>query len=159
YLQAGVVESAEGKGAVSAHSDLSLGAAFWRESPLYGYVHAADVVLAVGSRLALVSFHPSTRIIQLDVDEAEIGRHHRNTTVLVGDARPTHEPLLERFRAAAPPRPSLKAEREALRAQVAVAAIQEPQASILKSLRAGTPEETILVAGMTQIGYYSRPGW
>src|SRR4029077_15874738 len=32
-------------------------------------------------------------------------------------------------------------------------------ASIIKSLRAGAPENTILVAGMTQIGYYSRPFW
>ena len=29
----------------------------------------------------------------------------------------------------------------------------------MKSLRAGTPENAILVAGMTQIGYYSRPFW
>jgi acetolactate synthase-1/2/3 large subunit len=78
---------------------------------------------------------------------------------LLGDARATLEALLERLRAAAPPRPSLKAEREALRAEIATAAIQEPQASILKALRAGTPEDAIFVAGMTQIGYYSRPLW
>jgi len=159
YLQAGVAVSAEGKGAISDHSDLSLGAAFWRESPLRAYVHAADVVLAVGSRLALVSFQPGQRIIQIDVDEEEIGRNHPDTFGLVGDARATLEALLERLRAAAPPRPPAKAEREALRAEIAVAAIQEPQASILKALRAGTPEDAIFVAGMTQIGYYSRPLW
>jgi acetolactate synthase-1/2/3 large subunit len=159
YLQAGVVESAEGKGAISDHSDLALGAAFWRESPLRAYVHAADVVLAVGSRLALVSFERGQRIIQIDVDGEEIGRNHPNTFGLVGDARATLEVLLERLRAAAPTRASLKAEREALRAEVAVAAVQEPQASILKALRAGTPEDAIFVAGMTQIGYYSRPLW
>jgi acetolactate synthase-1/2/3 large subunit len=159
YLQAGVVESAEGKGAISDHSDLALGAAFWRESPLRAYLHSADVVLAVGSRLALVTFAPGQRIIQIDVDEQEIGRNHPNTTGLVGDARATLSALLERLRAAAPPRPSLKAEREALRAEVAGVASQEPQASILKALRAGTPEDAIFVAGMTQIGYYSRPLW
>jgi len=159
YLQAGVVVSAGGKGAISDHSDLSLGAAFWRESPLRAYVHSADVVLAVGSRLALVSFQPGQRIIQIDVDEEEIGRNHPDTFGLVGDARATLEALLERLRAAAPPRPPAKAEREALRAEIAVAAIQEPQASILKALRAGTPEDAIFVAGMTQIGYYSRPLW
>ena len=159
YLQAGVAVSAEGKGAISDHSDLSLGAAFWRESPLRAYVHSADVVLAVGSRLALVSFQPGQRIIQIDVDEEEIGRNHPDTFGLVGDARATLEALLERLRAAAPPRAPAKAEREALRAEIAVAAIQEPQASILKALRAGTPEDAIFVAGMTQIGYYSRPLW
>ena len=157
YLQAGVVESAEGKGAVSDHSDLSLGAAYSRESPLRAHIDAADVVLAVGSRLALVTFARGQRIIQIDVDGDEIGRNHPNTFGLAGDARATLEALLERFRAAAPPRPSQKAEREALRAAAAAVATQEPQASILRSLRAGTPEDAILVAGMTQIGYYSRP--
>src|SRR5262249_1084638 len=154
YLQAGVAVSAEGKGAISDHSDLSLGAAFWRESPLRAHVQAADVVLAVGSRLALVTFQPNQRIIQIDVDAEEIGRNHRNTFGLVGDARATLEALLERLRAAAPPRPPAKAEREGLRAAIATAAVQEPQASILKALRAGTPEDAIFVAGMTQIGYY-----
>jgi acetolactate synthase I/II/III large subunit len=159
YLQAGVIASPEGKGAVSDASDLALGAAFWRESPLYGYLHAADVVLAVGSRLALVTFKKGQRIIHLDVDPEEIGRNHPNTTGLVGDAKATLEVLLERLRAAGPPRASLKAEREALRAQVATIATQEPQTSILKALRAGTPEDAIFIAGMTQVGYYSRPVW
>jgi len=158
-LQAGVVTSAEGKGAVSDHSELALGAAFWRESPLRAHVHSADVVLTVGSRLALVSFQPGQRIIQLDVDPEEIGRNHPAALGLVGDARATLEALLERLRAAGPARPSRKAEFQSLRAKVAALATQEPQASILKSLRAGTPEDAILVAGMNQIGYYSRPFW
>src|SRR6267142_4907548 len=121
YLQAGVACTAEGKGAVSDHSDLSLGAAFWRESPLRAAIHAADVVLAVGSRLALVSFAPETRIVQIDADPEEIGRTHKITLGLVGDARATLEALLEKLRAGAPARPSRKAEREALRAEIAAA--------------------------------------
>src|SRR5262245_13827346 len=86
-------------------------------------------------------------------------RNHTNSTGLVGDARATLAALLERLRAAGPPRPSQKAEREALRARIAGMPPQEPQASILKALRQGTPDNAILVAGMTQIGYYSRPFW
>ena len=159
HLQAGVAQSAEGKGAVSDHNALSLGAAFWRESPLRAHVHEADVVLAVGSRLAQISFKPGTRIIQIDADEKEIGRNHKETLGLVGDARATLEALLERLRAASGPRPSRKAEHEALRAKLAAINTQEPNASIIKSLRAATPDNAILVAGMTQIGYYSRPFW
>jgi acetolactate synthase-1/2/3 large subunit len=159
HLQAGVAQSAEGKGAVSDHNTLSLGAAFWRNSALRAHVHEADVVLAVGSRLAGVSFKPGTRIIQLDADEQEIGRSHKDTLGLVGDARATLEALLERLRAASAPRPSRKAEHEALRAKMSAENTMEPNASIIKSLRAGAPENTILVAGMTQIGYYSRPFW
>jgi acetolactate synthase-1/2/3 large subunit len=159
HLQAGVAQSAEGKGAVSDHNTLSLGAAFWRDSALRAHIHEADVVLAVGSRLAGVSFKPGTRIVQIDADEQEIGRSHKDTVGLVGDARATLEGLLERLRAASAPRPSRKAEHEALRAKMAGENTMEPNASIIKSLRAGAPENTILVAGMTQIGYYSRPFW
>jgi len=159
YLQAGVIESAEGKGSVSDHSDLSLGAALWRNSPLWEPMRAADVVLVVGSRLAQVGFDKEQRIIQIDADGDEIGRNHPTAIGLLGDARATLEALLERLRAGAPPRPTAKAEREAIRARAAAAATQEPQSSILKALRAGTPEDAILVAGMTQIGYYSRPFW
>jgi acetolactate synthase-1/2/3 large subunit len=159
HLQAGVAQSAEGKGAVSDHNTLSLGAAFWRDSALRAHMHEADVVLAVGSRLAAVSFKPGTRIIQIDADEHEIGRSHKDTLGLIGDARATLEALLERLRAGAAPRPSRKAEHEALRAKMAGENTMEPNASIIKSLRAGAPENTILVAGMTQIGYYSRPFW
>ena len=159
HLQAGVASSPEGKGAVGDLSDLSLGAAFWRDSPLRAAIHAADVALVVGSRLALVTFAPGQRIVQIDVDPEEIGRNHQNTVGLVGDARQTLEALLEKLRAAAAPRPSRKAEREALRAEIAALMTQEPQTSILRSLRSGCPEDTILIAGMTQIGYYSRPFW
>jgi acetolactate synthase-1/2/3 large subunit len=159
YLQAGVVQSAEGKGSVSDESDLSLGAAVWPQSPLKRHLEAADVVLVVGSRLALAGLGPAQQAIQIDVDPDEIGRNHKKTLALVGDARATLEQLLERFRASAPPRASRKAERERLRSEIAASVTQEPQTSILGSLRAGTPEDAILVAGMTQIGYYSRPLW
>jgi acetolactate synthase-1/2/3 large subunit len=159
YLQAGVVESAEGKGAVSDHSDLSLGAALWPKNPLRAYCDAADVILVVGSRLALAAFNPEQQVVQIDVDADEIGRNHRKTLGLTGDARATLEALLERLRAGGPPRSSRKAERERLRAELAAMANQEPQASVLRSLRAATPDDAIVVAGMTQVGYYSRPFW
>jgi acetolactate synthase-1/2/3 large subunit len=159
YVQAGIVQSAEGKGAVSDHSDLSLGATLWPKNPLREYLDAADVVFAVGSRCALAAFQPSQKLIQLDVDGAEIGRNHRVEVGLVGDARVTLERLLERLRSDAPPRPSRKREREQLREALAALDTQEPNSSILRALRAGTPEDAIVIAGMTQIGYYSRPFW
>lgn len=159
YLQAGVVQSAEGKGAVSDASDLSLGAAMWPQSALKKHFESADVILVVGSRLALAGPRPEQQVVQLDVDGEEIGRNHKKTFGLVGDARATLAELLERLRAGAPPRLSRKAEREALRAEVAATMTQEPNASILRSLRSGTPENAIVIAGMTQIGYYSRPYW
>ena len=159
HLQAGVVTSPEGKGALDDRSDLSLGAGLWRESPLRAYLDSADLVLAVGSRLALASFKPDQRVIQLDVDPDEIGRNHPTTTGLVGDARATLARLLEALRADGPTRPSRREEHAALKTAVAAESNQEPQASILKSLRAATPEDAVFISGMTQVGYYSRMFW
>jgi acetolactate synthase I/II/III large subunit len=159
HLQAAVVMTAEGKGAISDASDLSLGAALWPGSPVRLHLDRADVVLAVGTRLATVSFPPAQRVIQLDIDPEEIGRNHPGTHGLVGDARGTLEQLAARLRKTGPPRPSLRAEREAVRAATAEADDQEPQASIQRSLRAGTPPGAVVVGDMTQIGYHSRPFW
>jgi len=160
YLQAGVLESGEGKGAVSDASDLALGAALWRESPLRAYLDAADVVLAVGTRLAVAMLRPEQPVIQLDIDPEEVGRNHSKTLGLVGDARATLEALLARLQVAGPPRPSRKAEHERLRARLAaVAAEFEPPAAILRSLRAAIPEDGIVVADMNQVGYHTRPFW
>jgi len=158
HLQAGIVQSAEGKGVVSDQHDLSLGAALWPKNPLRRYLDAADVVFVVGSRCALTAFAPAQQVIQLDIDAAEIGRNHPTTFALLGDARATLERMLERLRTE-PPRASRKAEREALRAAIAALDTQEPNSSVLKALRAGMPDDAILVSGMTQIGYYSRPFW
>jgi acetolactate synthase-1/2/3 large subunit len=159
YLQAGVLTSAEGKGALSDTSDLSLGATIWSQSVAKKHLEAADAILVVGSRFALAAPKADQQVIQIDADPEEIGRNHRKTFPLVGDARATLERLLEALRAGGAPRPSRKAEREALRAQIAAAMTQEPNTSILRSLRAGTPEDAIVIAGMTQIGYFSRPFW
>ncbi|MGQ0570872.1 MAG: thiamine pyrophosphate-dependent enzyme [Armatimonadota bacterium] len=159
FLQAGVVASAEGKGAISDHHDLSLGAALWPGSPLKAYADRADVVLAVGTRLAAAELRPEQQVIQIDVDAEEIGRYHAKTLALIGDARTTLLEMLDRLRARSTPRPSCRAERESLRAQVASTGSTEPQASILNNLRAGAPEDMIVVTDMTQIGYYSRPFW
>jgi acetolactate synthase-1/2/3 large subunit len=159
HLQAGVVMTAEGKGALSDASDLSLGAALWPGSPVRLHLDRADVVLAVGTRLATVPFQPAQQVLQIDVDPEEIGRNHAGTHGLVGDARATLERILDRLRAAGPARPSRRAEREAVRAATAATDDQEPQASIQRSLRAGTPPGAILVGDMTQIGYHSRPFW
>ena len=158
HLQAGIATTAEGKGVVSDANDLSLGAGLWPKNPLRRWLDAADLILVVGSRLQVAGFAPSQQVIQIDVDADEIGRSHGLTFGLVGDARLTLERLLERLRRAAP-RASRKAERETLRADMAALDTTEPNAPIMRSLRAGTPEDAIVVAGMTQIGYYSRPFW
>ena len=158
HLQAGIATTAEGKGVVSDANDLSLGAGLWPKNALRRWLDAADLILVVGSRLQVAGFAPTQQLIQIDVDPDEIGRSHGLTFGLVGDAKLTLERLLERLRVSAP-RPSRKAEYQALRGEMAAQDTIEPNAPILRALRAGTPEDAIVIAGMTQIGYYSRPFW
>jgi acetolactate synthase-1/2/3 large subunit len=160
HLQAGVIETAEGKGAISGAHDLSLGAALWGGSPVRLRLDQADLVLAVGTRLAAMTTpRADQQVVQIDADPDEVGRNHARTLGLVGDARATLEALLPALRLAGPSRPPRPGEAEAVRAASARADDLEPQASILRSLRAGTPRDAILVADMTQIGYHSRPFW
>jgi acetolactate synthase-1/2/3 large subunit len=158
FLQCGIATSAEGKGAVSDHSDLSLGAGVWSKSVLHQHLQSCDVVLAVGSRLAVAGLKPEQQVIQIDIDPDEIGRNYKNTVGVVGDARKTLQALLERLRKSSP-RASKKPQREALRAQIVEDGRQQPQDGIAKALRSAVPEDAIYVADMTQIGYYSRPFW
>ena len=159
HLQAGVIMTAEGKGALSDAHSLSLGAALWPGAPLRSVLDRADLVLAVGTRLATAGLQPAQQVIQIDVDPEEIGRNHARTSGLVGDARATLTLLAERLRAAGPRRPPRGADLGAVRAASAAADDQEPQATIQRSLRAGTPPNAITVFDMTQMGYHSRPFW
>src|SRR2546427_202249 len=142
HLQAGIATTAEGQGVVDHAHDPPPRARVGPKNPLRRWLDAADLILVVGSRLQVSGFQPTQQVIQVDVDPDEIGRSHGLTFGLVGDARLTLERLLERLRASAP-RPSRKAEREALRAEMAALDTTEPNAPILKSLRAGTPEDAI----------------
>jgi acetolactate synthase-1/2/3 large subunit len=158
FLQAGVVQSPEGKGAISDRDGLSLGSAVWPGSPLQEHLDDADLVLAVGTRLA-VKLNPAQQVIHIDIDPDEIGRMHAKTLGLAGDARITLEELLAALRARSAPRPSRREEFAALRARAATTGVLEPQATMLASLRTGTPDDAIVVVDMTQIGYYARPFW
>ena len=154
YLQAPVVYTNEGKGAISDRHYLSAGAITGRDnSQLAGH----DLVLAVGSRLANPDVLTGHQVIQIDVDDEEIGRNHKDTIGLVGDARRTLEELYRELSTAQPPRPSRKAELEAAREerQRTIRKV-EPQDSLTAAVRKAIPDDGIFVADMTQISYYSR---
>ena len=153
HLQAPVVCTNEGKGAISDRHYLSAGAISARENQLEGH----DLILAVGSRLANPDLLKGHRVIQIDVDDEEVGRNHKDTFGLVGDARRTLEELYKELSAAGEPRPSRRAELEAARAERQRTLYRvEPQDSLTAVLRKVIPDDGIVVADMTQIAYYSR---
>src|SRR5262249_57942587 len=68
HLQAAVIMTAEGKGSLSDANNLSLGAALWPGSPVRLFLDRADLVLAVGTRMAMAALQPGQQVVQIDVD-------------------------------------------------------------------------------------------
>ena len=159
-LQAPVVMSANGKGALSDRHHLA-------QSTIGGMalLPEADVVLAVGTRFvdpatAKWKLAPGRTVIQLDVDPTEIGRNYPVAVGIEADAKAGLAALTGRVAAYNRSRSSREAELAALKRDVAerVNAVQ-PQAGFALAIRAELPDEGILVSEMTQIGYWSNVGY
>jgi acetolactate synthase-1/2/3 large subunit len=156
HLQAPVVTTPQGKGALSDRHSLSLGLAELRYAPLHTWLEDRDVILAVGTRTDFAQRFQQAQIIQIDIDQAQLGQANHILTI-TGDACHTLQALYEAIVAATPARPSLAAEVAALNAARFDPARQlQPQWGLMRAIRAALPEDGILVQGMNQMGYYSR---
>jgi acetolactate synthase-1/2/3 large subunit len=157
HLQAPVITTPEGRGAISDRHTLSLGGLWLRNDPIARDNPHFDVILAVGTRLGFPHLLGGQQVVQIDIDEEEVGRNYQNTFGMVGDARRTLEELYAVLAATVARRPSRRAEVEALKARRAETVLRvEPQDSLTTAIRAAMPSDGILVEGMTQIGYYTR---
>lgn len=159
-LQAPVMTSAAGKGVISDRHPLCLGASLGPIGQLREYLDSSDLVLVIGSRFAAATPPAGTQVIHLDIDPEEIGRNHKKTFALLGDVKGTLPMLTTAIKTDGKiSRPGLKETIAATRARVNESWDErdEPQDSLTKSVRKGIPEDGILIAGMTQVGYYSRP--
>jgi len=159
FLQAPVLTTAEGKGALSDRHPLALGAMRLRQDPIVEYLAQTDVVLAVGTRLAFPQLFNGQTVVQIDVDASEVGRNYAPTVGLVGDAQRTLEALYTTLAAIAPAQSSRQEEVTALKRarHESPHANLQPLAGFLKAIRNAVPDDGIVVSGMTQVGYYSRP--
>ncbi len=156
YLQTPVITTAEGKGSISDKHYLSLGVPR-RIDPFHDHMAGYDVIFAIGTRNATPHILRGQRIIQLDIDPEEIGRNYQNTFGLVGDAKATLVNMKKVVSKLTGPRANRQQEIEKLKAEFFGSSIElEPLEGMTKSVRNAMPEEGILIAGMTQMGYYSR---
>ena len=106
-LQAPVITTAEGKGAIDDRHPLALGALRLRNDPVAKTEPNFDVILAVGTRLAFPAWLDGQRVVQIDIDPEELGRNYENTYGVAGDARAVMEQvdakLAESISAGLPP--------------------------------------------------------
>lgn len=159
-IQAPIIVSRNGKGAVSDRDDLSVGPMAARELR-----PAADVILAVGTRFldfvgGPVAVRDDQTVIRIDIDPEEIVRNGRATIEIEADAKAALAALID---AISPDRTVDRERLDEIRAlkqavQQRVKSI-EPQASYAKAIRQTLPDEGVLVSEMTQLGYWSQMGY
>lgn len=153
HLQAAVLTTREGKGGIDDRNPLSVGT-MWVNRRLRAVLDAADVVLAVGTRLQGFGFGEHQQVFHLDVDPTEIAKQVPHSAGLVGHARPTLAALLAELRSISDPAPSRAAERqEARRRCEAELDAIGPQFQWVQWLREGIPDDAVTVVGTTTIGY------
>lgn len=155
-LQAPVIATQNGKGALSDHHYLS-------QSQYAGkaLLAEADVVFAVGTRFSeATSFSwgikAGTPFVQMDVDPDMVGKAFPATVGLVADAKVGLAALANAIPGHNRPRTSREEEMLGRKAE-AIAAAESvlPQAGFAGAIRNALPEDGIFVGEMTQIGYYS----
>ena len=161
YLQAPVISTTEARGVISDRHPLSLGTFRLRNDPLADDNTRFDVVLAVGTRFlggpGGTTVLKRQQVIQIDIDPEEAGRNYENTFPVIGDARRTLEELHRVISSTTPAHPERPELMQALRARREETAPKlEPQGALTAAVRAAMPEDSILVSGYTQVGYYSR---
>ncbi|MFQ5996006.1 MAG: thiamine pyrophosphate-binding protein [Dehalococcoidales bacterium] len=159
-LNAPVITTPEGKGAIPGDHPLSLGVFYYRFGPSRWALPQADVILAVGSRLyrtpdSFLTFRQGQKLIQIDVDATEVGRNHTVHLGITSDARAALSSLLEVLpegsRSGWQP-DELEEIREAVMTELEQTA--PLQLSLLQTIRAELKEDAILVPGITNVAYW-----
>ncbi len=151
-LQALVVTSREGKGAIDDRHPLSVGT-MWVNKRLRPALDSADVVLAVGTRMQGFGLAPGQQLIHIDADADQIGRNSPVSVAVPADARVSLEALHDLL-GELPARPSRAEEGRAVRAAV-LAELHAigPQFRLVEALRDGVPEDGILVCDTATVAY------
>lgn len=157
HLQAPVVTSTTGKGAISDDHPLALGYAELAYPPLKEFLSKRDLVLAVGTRVRFNERPSAQRFLRIDIDAGMLENAGPNDVSIVSDARIALEALNEIFQLKSPRRNGGVADIAALQNERFGAHNQlEPQRSLIEAVREAVPTDGIVVQGMNQIGYYSR---
>ena len=166
-LGAPVATTAEGKGAIPEDHPLALGAAYYGHGASSWAAPKADVILAVGTRLTdqmtgLNAPRKPQKLIRLDVDPNMVEKLYPADIGIVADARLGLEALREEVqkegrsdRRLRVPWP--KEEIDDMRA-LQEGWLQEKapdQCRIIRSMQRVLSDDTVIVAGLTNVAYWS----
>ena len=162
-LNAPVVTTAEGHGALPYAHPLLMGAMNYSWGPGRDLVPHADVVLAVGTRFGshrrdpAESLNPPQKLINLNVDETEFGRSYAVDVGIATDARVGLQHLAQALRGRGVQGEWDAAELAEIksRARERIRRAAPQQLSVMDGLRQAIPEDGFVVSGVTSIGAWS----
>ena len=159
FLQAAVMTTQQGKGAIPDDHELLVGVNYAMVEPVKDVLPECDALLAVGTRLLFRVFAPDSvpPIVHIDADASEIGKNLPTDVGIVGDAKQALNQLLERLQAISAPKESRRREIAAYReaADRELTELASDQVEMIQEIRGALDDEDILVSGMTNVGYWS----
>ncbi|PON19391.1 thiamine pyrophosphate-binding protein [Candidatus Entotheonella serta] len=165
-LAAPVATTTEGRGSIPEDHRLALGVGIFSHGAPTWAMPQADVILAVGTRLTepvprlagLNRPHDGQRLIHLDIDPTVIGHTYPTDVAVVADAREGLQALLDETQQhtlcrSRWPMAELRAIRHLHQQWVRTNA--PDQCDILARMQGVLSDDTILVSGVTNLGYWS----
>lgn len=154
-LEAPVVSFRTGAGVIDTRHDLAQ-----RVTGAYKLWKDVDVLIGVGTRLHHQldwGTDDTMKIIHLDIDPTRPGRIRKPDVALVADAAQGLAAIIARLPRHLGKRESRRDEMRSIRADVdRDLADLAPQKSWIDAIRAGVPENGIIVEELTQVSYVSR---
>ena len=161
-LNAPVITTPEGKGAIPEDHALSLGTFYYAHGPGHMALPQADVILAVGSRMLFTpdvpwGIQPHQKLVQIDADPEELGRNIPTSVGIAADGRLGVQALLDELGGKTRASQWTGAETGAIRQQAdrEIREMAPLQVEIIESIRRELDDDAIMVAGTTDIGYWS----
>ncbi len=163
-LGAPVITTQKGKGAMPADHPLHIGN--WaNEQPTRDLIADCDVLLAVGTRFSYFptggwSLRLPDRIVQIDLDPAEIGRNYRVEAGVVGDAGTVLGALeAELERLGHRPLPWRDDEVAKLLARISEEVGTPVEIEVLDQIRSVLPADALVFNDPTTIAFWARSHW
>ena len=159
-LQAPVLTTRGGKGAISDRHPLSLGFAEPRYGPLATWLGGRDAVLVIGARYGVdrLPANPAQQIVRIDVDASVM--NSGEAVGIVGGAGGALAAIARELQAdtvAGGGGEQVRAEVQSLnRVRFDPDGQLQPQWDLMQAIRVALPDDGVLVQGMNQMGYYSR---
>ena len=160
-LNAPVITTPEGKGAIPENHPLSVGTFYYGHGAAYYTLPQADVILAIGSRMNMNprtpwSLRPDQVVIRIDADPEELVRNVESRVGMVADARLAVNEILAEWGGAAGASQWDGDELDEIRRKASedIRDLAPLQVELIETIRAELDDDAIMVAGTTEVAYW-----